>query len=54
MRRAIDADNDDIELVSNNYNGERYRSLTKVQKYHLVFTEIDMMRKKKSKQWLNT
>ena len=32
MRRAIDADNDDIELVSNNYNGGRYRSLIKVEK----------------------
>lgn len=31
MRRAIDADNDDIELVSNNYNGGRYRSLIKVK-----------------------
>ena len=53
MRRAIDADNDDIELVSNNYNGGRYRSLIKVKKYHRVFAEIDMMLKKKSKQWLN-
>ena len=31
------ADNDDIELVSNNYNGERYRSLTKVQKISSSF-----------------
>ena len=53
MRRAIDADNDDIELVSNNYNGGRYRSLIKVKKYHRVFAEIDMMRRKKLKQWLN-
>ena len=37
MRHAINADNDDIELVSNNYNGERYRSLTKVQKISSSF-----------------
>ena len=37
MRRAIDADNDDIELVSNNYNGGRYRSLIKVKKISSSF-----------------
>ena len=37
MRCAIDADNDDIELVSNNYNGGRYRSLSKVQEISSAF-----------------